>query len=49
MSEFNQLWSIVATLVTLAVITVSAFEIGYTLGRDDKKKAKEKARLAERA
>jgi hypothetical protein len=40
MSEFNQLCSIVATLVTLAVITLSAFEIGYTLGRDDKKKAK---------
>lgn len=40
MSELNQLWSIVATLVTLVVITVTAFEIGYTIGRDDKKKAK---------
>ncbi|GAO99862.1 hypothetical protein [Fructobacillus ficulneus] len=40
MSEFNQLWSIVATLVTLVVITVTAFEIGYSLGCDDKKKAK---------
>ncbi|CAK1246105.1 hypothetical protein [Fructobacillus cardui] len=40
MSVFNQLWSIVTTLVTIAVIALSAFEIGYTLGRDDKKKTK---------
>ncbi|GIC70582.1 hypothetical protein [Fructobacillus tropaeoli] len=40
MIVFNQLWSIVSTLVTIAVIGLTAFEIGYTLGRDDKKKTK---------
>ncbi|CAK1224581.1 unnamed protein product [Fructobacillus evanidus] len=40
MSDINQLWSIVATLFTLALITATAFEIGYTLGRDDKAKTK---------
>ncbi|GAP05119.1 hypothetical protein [Fructobacillus tropaeoli] len=40
MSDINQLWSIVATLVTLVLIVATAFEIGYELGRDDKKKAK---------